>query len=182
MPYIAIPSVNPSVSEKPPVVVKKRKEDIGTPSISQALSGNFEGEKIHKTVIPEQYARETRDNDHDFSEEQLLAIWPEYIEKHAGQVHLYNTLQVSPQLLDNYKVKITVENSVQQDQIRLLKPEIIGFLQRKLRNSKIDVKIELIEAAFEDKMLTDDEKLTAMIKKNPALQKMKSMFNLDFNG
>jgi len=161
--------------------MKIRKEEIGSPSIMQALSGNFKGDDVHKTVIPEKYAQETRDTDHEFSEEQLHAIWPEFIEKYVGQVHLYNTLQVNPQLLDNHKVKIDVENSVQLDQIRLLKPEIIGFLQRKLRNSKIDVKIELQEATFEDKLLTDEQKLTVMMKKNPALQKMKNMFNLDFN-
>jgi hypothetical protein len=147
----------------------------------QALSGNFVGEKSPTTVIPEKYARETRDSDHNFSEEQLLAVWPEFIEKFVDQVHLYNTLRVNPQLLENFKVKIPVENSVQLDQIRLIKPEIIGFLQRRLRNSKIDVIVELVEATFEDKLLTDEQKLTAMMKKNPALQKMKSMFNLDFN-
>jgi hypothetical protein len=176
------PAASIPTSEKAPVIIKKKKDEIGTPSIMQALSGNYNGEQLAKDVIPEQYARNTRDSDHDFSEEQLLTIWPEYTEKYVDQVHLYNTLLVKPQLLDNYKVKITVENSVQQDQIRLLKPEIIGFLQRRLRNSKIDVKIELIEATFEDKLLTDEQKLAAMMKKNPVLQKMKSMFNLDFNG
>jgi DNA polymerase-3 subunit gamma/tau len=168
--------------EKAPVVVKKRKDEIGSPSIMQALSGNFKGEEVHKTVVPEKYAQETRDTDHDFTEEQLLAIWPELIEKYAGQIHLCNTLKNKPQLLEHYKVQMTVENSVQLDQIRLIKPEIIGFLQRTLRNSKIDVKIEMNEAVFEDKLLTDEQKLAAMMKKNPALLKMKSMFNLDFNG
>lgn len=155
---------------------------MGSPSIMQALSGNFQGDKVLEKVIPEQYARETRDNDHDFTEGQLQEIWPEYAQKYIGQVHLYNTLKVSPTLHENYKVVLTVENSVQNDQIRILKPEIIGFLQRRLRNSKIDVKIELVEAVFEDKLLTDEQKLGVMIKKNPALLKMKNMFNLDFNG
>lgn len=148
----------------------------------QALSGNYKGEEAHKTVVPEKYAQETRDNDHDFTEEQLLAVWPQLIEKYAGQIHLCNTLKNKPQLLEHHKVRMTVENSVQLDQIRLIKPEIIGFLQRILRNSKIDVRIELNEAVFEDKLLTDEQKLAAMMKKNPALLKMKSMFNLDFNG
>jgi DNA polymerase-3 subunit gamma/tau len=178
------PSANeaPSSVDKAPVVVKKRKDEIGSPSIMQALSGNYKGEEAHKTVVPEKYAQETRDNDHDFTEEQLLAVWPQLIEKYAGQIHLCNTLKNKPQLLEHHKVRMTVENSVQLDQIRLIKPEIIGFLQRILRNSKIDVRIELNEAVFEDKLLTDEQKLAAMMKKNPALLKMKSMFNLDFNG
>lgn len=97
-------------------------------------------------------------------------------------MHLYNTLSVKPILLDNFKIKITVENSVQQDQVRMLKPEMIGFLSRKLRNNKIDVVIEMVEAVHGEKMFTDEQKLQAMMLRNPALKKMKSLFNLDFNG
>jgi hypothetical protein len=65
--------------------------------------------------------------------------------------------------------------------MRLLKPEIIGFLSRKLSNTKIDVEIDLVTVVHEDKLLTDEQKMQAMMKKNPSLQKMKNIFNLDFN-
>jgi DNA polymerase III subunit gamma/tau len=161
--------------------LRKKKEELGTPSISQALSGKFENEVAEKVIIPEYYARETRETDHNFTEEQLLQVWPEFAEKYVTQVHLYNTLSVKPVLLDHFKVKITVENSVQQDQIRMLKPEIIGFLCRKLNNSKIDVNIEMVQSTHDGKMFTDEQKMQAMMMKNPALQKMKNIFNLDFN-
>jgi len=170
------------VSAKPPVVLKKKKENIGTPSISQALSGSFTDTQVEKVVIPEYYTRDTKESDQNFSEELLLMTWPEFAEKYADQVHLYNTLSVKPVLLDNFKVKITVENSVQQDQIRILKPEIIGFLSRRLRNNKIDVVIVMQEGVHEEKMFTNDQKMQAMMKKNPVLKRMKNIFNLDFNG
>jgi len=163
------------------VILKKKKEDLGTPSISQALSGKFENEVAEKLVIPEYYARETRVADHNFNEDQLLQVWPEFAEKYVNQVHLYNTLSIKPVLLDHFKIKINVENSVQQDQIRMLKPEIVGFLCRKLGNSKIDVNIEMVQPTHEGKMLTDEQKMQVMMMKNPVLQKMKNMFNLDFN-
>ena len=167
---------------RPKVVVKKKSDEIGTPSIQQALNGNFKGEQKEKVEIPERYAAETRLIDHEFTEEQLINVWPEFAGKYSDQVHLYNTLSVKPALKENNLVIITVENSVQQDQLRLLKPEIIGFLRSKLINSRIDVKIEMLQAIEEDKLLTDEQKLQAMMKKNPALQKMKNLFNLDFNG
>lgn len=108
-------------------------------------------------------------------------VWPEFAEKYVSQVHLYNTLSAKPELLEHFKIKITVENSVQQDQIRMLKPEIIGFLCRKLNNTKIDVNIEMVQVTHEGKLFTDEQKLQAMMMKNPALQKMKNTFNLDFN-
>jgi hypothetical protein len=174
-------SVASSPVPKTPVIQKKKKEDLNTPSISQALSGNFNNEVAQKAVIPEYYARETRETDHNFTVEQLQDAWIEFAEKYSGQVHLYNTLSVKPILLDQFKIKVNLENSVQQDQIRMLKPEIIGFLCRKLNNSKIDVVIEMVQPNHEGKMFTDEQKMQAMLIKNPAFQKMKNTFNLDFN-
>jgi len=133
-------------------------------------------------MIPEYYARQTREADHNFTQEQLIEVWPEFSEKYSSQVHLYNTLSVKPELLDHFNIRITVENSVQQDQLRMLKPEIIGFLIDRLKNTKIDVVIELVQTSNEGKLFTDEQKLQAMINKNPSLQKMKAIFNLDFNG
>jgi DNA polymerase III subunit gamma/tau len=79
-------------------------------------------------------------------------------------------------------VVVSVENSVQQDKIRLMKPEIIGFLRRTLLNASIDVRVDLQKNENETKVLTDDQKIKAMIQKNPALGLMKNKFNLDFSG
>jgi DNA polymerase III subunit gamma/tau len=112
----------------------------------------------------------------------LQAAWDEYAKKYIDQGHLYNTLSTTkPELLNSFNVKVNVANSVQLDQMRLLKPEIIGFLCRILRNTKIDVDIDLVTVVLEDKLLTDEQKLQAMMKKNPSLQRMRNIFNLDFN-
>ena len=50
-----------------------------------------------------------------------------------------------------------------------------------MKNSGIDVKIELNRSKSDKKILTDEQKMQAMIKKNPALQMFKNKFNLDFN-
>lgn len=135
-----------------------------------------------QVAIPDNYSRETNVIDKDFSLEQLLDAWSEYAKKYIDQGHLYNTLLTTkPELRNNFDVWVKVANSVQQDQMRLLKPEIIGFLSRKLCNTKIDVSIDLVTVIHEDKLLTDEQKLQAMMKKNPSLQKMKNLFNLDFN-
>ncbi len=163
------------------MILKKRKDEIGTPSIMQALSGITQQDKSTLPNTEEKKDIEKQVVNQDFTIDQLLEIWPKFIAKYKDQTHLYNTLKADPNLKNDYRVIIQVENSVQQDQIRLLKPEIIGFLQRHLRNSLIDVDIEMIEAVYDNKLLTDDQKLINMMKKNLSLQKMKNMFNLDFN-
>lgn len=112
----------------------------------------------------------------------MHTIWPQLIEKYIEQVHLYNSLNTNPELIKNNVVKISVENSVLQDKVRFIKPEIIGYLRRSLKNTTIDVKVELIKSTNESKALTDEQKMKAMLQKNPALGLFKNKFNLDFNG
>lgn len=161
--------------------MRKKSAELGTPSISQALSGNFKTEEVAKPIAHEANAKEVQNKEKPFTQEQLNQIWSEFADKYTEQVHLYNTLTSELELQDNYLIKITVENSVQQDQIRQLKPEILGFLRRGLSNSKIDVIVELNRAKNEHKILTEEQKMQAMMKKNPALALMKNKFNLDFN-
>jgi DNA polymerase-3 subunit gamma/tau len=183
----SLPNTTSSVvSPKAPVaepksIVKKKLTDLGTPSISQALAGNFIEQKKEEQKIPEKYAQEVKKIDHHFTIDELTTLWPRFAEKYAEQVHLFNTLSLNPQLVADNIVKFEVENSVQEDQFRSLKPEIIGFLRRGLNNSTIDVHIEIVKSSTESKILTDDQRLKSMLQKNPALLLFKSKFNLDFN-
>ena len=146
------------------------------------MSGNFKEEKKEEVVVPKKYAEETKQVDEPFTDKELHAVWPKLTKRYQDQIHLYNCLSSMPELLDRNLVKISVENSVLQDKVRLIKPEIIGFLRRELKNSTIDVKVELLKATNDSRVLTDEQKMKAMIQKNPALSLLKNKFNLDFNG
>lgn len=165
------------------MVIKKRADEIGTPSILQALAGKTATEKQPEPTKPELISHVSEKSiDLPFNLEKIHAIWPEFAKNYTDQVHLYNTLLSLPVLELPNTVVISVENSVQQDKIRLMKHEIIGFLRRNLQNSTIDVRVDLIKNENETKILTDEQKIKAMIQKNPALGLLKNKFNLDFNG
>lgn len=146
----------------------------------QALQGNFKEEEETKVTVPEKYAQTTRKSNHHFTDDELKKVWAEFAKRYSDQSHLHDALSAPPQLLDNYVVKMNVTNSVQLDRVKLLKPELIGFLRKELKNSQIDVKIVMNKNLQQKKLLTEEQKLQAMMKKNPALRKMKQMFNLDF--
>lgn len=129
-------------------------------------------EKEHSTVSPTE--------DKPFSIGDIEKIWPQFISRFEDQPHLYKTLETIPKLKDQLVI-IEVENSVQQEKIRSLKPSIIGFLRRNLQNSKIDVEVILNKKLNENKALTEEQKLKMMIQKNPDLMLFKNKFNLDFN-
>lgn len=155
---------------------------MSTPSIRQALNRKAEPdpkpeEKKSDSSLPE-YPTSNR----PFTQEQLDTTWQLFAPRYKEEVHLYNTLLNQLKKIDNQIVQISVDNSVQYDQIRSLKPEIIGFLHRELQNEQIDLQIELVKSTFENKVLTEDQKLQSMISRNPYLMKMKGKFNLDFHG
>jgi DNA polymerase-3 subunit gamma/tau len=129
-------------------------------------------EKEHKTANPT--------TDKPFSVDDIEKIWPQFISRFEDQPHLYKTLETIPKLKGQLVI-IEVENSVQQEKIRTLKPSIIGFLSRNLQNSKIDIEVILNKKLNENKALTEEQKLKMMIKKNPNLMLFKNKFNLDFN-
>ncbi len=172
-------------SERPKNIITKKAKDLATPSISKALSGETKSEEAKKNTSEDNGVVAEPDsklNNH-FTENELHSLWPVFIERYADQVHLYNTLKALPILENDYLVVISVENSVLQEKTRLLKPEIIGYLRRELKNDLIDVRVDLEEREeSEVKIITDEQKLKAMMQKNPTLLLFKNKFNLDYSG
>lgn len=153
---------------------------MGTPSILQALNGKVKDEISNVQQPEKENSTAHPTTDKPFSTEDIEKIWPQFITRFNDQPHLYKTLETIPKL-KGQMVVIEVENSVQQEKIRSLKPSIIGFLSRNLQNSKIDVEVILNKKLNENKALTDEQKLKMMIQKNPNLMLFKNKFNLDFN-
>jgi hypothetical protein len=73
-----------------------------------------------------------------------------------------------------------VDNQIQVDYITPLLNELISFLRNSLKNHNITVKIELTDNPVEDvKFLNGKDKFEVMSKKNPELNTLKNLFNLD---
>ena len=73
-----------------------------------------------------------------------------------------------------------VDNQIQVDYITPLLNELISFLRNSLKNHNITVQIEQTEHPVEDvKFLNGKDKFEVMAKKNPELNNLKNLFNLD---
>lgn len=170
---------------KPKVVIRRRASEISTPSILKAMQAQADEIPVSenepsKLPVNEQVVNNSVDQ--PFTLEKLHEVWPQMIEKYAEQTHLYISLQNLPILEPNCLVVINVENSVQHFKISQMKHELVGYLQRTLNNSLIDIRVDVSRAESENKILTDEQKLKDMVQKNPVLQIFRSKFNLDFNG
>jgi len=73
-----------------------------------------------------------------------------------------------------------VSNSIQEMEIRLVKPELVSWLKKELRNSGIEMTTLLEKVESERMIFSDSEKMQMMMQKNPLLYELKQKFNLDF--
>ena len=155
-----------------------------TPSIKAALNVNAQQKqedesKKEDVAVVELY--DQPDEFHVFTEEQLQAKWKEFADSMVEQPTLVATLSHFPELKENCHLLFPIENSVQEDAIRHVKPRLLGYLRRELHNSTIDLSTYRTELAVTRRAYTDTDKLNAMAEKNPQLMELKKRFNLDFD-
>jgi len=150
-----------------------------TPSIKDALAGN----STEKKVVQEEQGTIYNENGYfnePFTSEQLAAKWNEFLGQIADRPNLLSTLSNVPELTGGNKLILKIGNSIQEEDVRQIKPELISWLRKELRNSGIELTTRLEKTESERTFYSDSEKLQMMIQKNPELYELKRIFNLDF--
>jgi len=167
--------------EKPSAIKTIRRVGSSfTPSIKDALAGKV----VEKSIIDE-IAKAAYNEYEDFSEpftaEQLSTKWNEYLDFIADRPNLVSTLANVPEILEDNKLLLKIGNSAQEEDVRQIKPELMNFLRKELRNSGIELTTSIEKIESERTHLTDQEKLQILIQKNPELIELAQKFNLGFN-
>ena len=91
-----------------------------------------------------------------------------------------STLSRIPEIKKDYRLELEIENTVQENLINSIKPELVSWLRRELKNSKIQLALILTEKESEKVIYTDVERYRELIKKNPNLAVLKQKLKLDF--
>jgi DNA polymerase-3 subunit gamma/tau len=151
-----------------------------TPSIKDALAGNVaekKAQEIEQKTIFSQY-QEVRSE--PFSTEELATKWNEFLDQIADRPNLLSTLSVVPELTEGNILLLRIGNSVQEEEVRIIKPELVSWLRNELRNDGIELNTKYEKVETERVIFSDSEKLQMMMQKNPELYELKQKFNLDF--
>ena len=149
-----------------------------SPSIKDALSGKSDKEKISAVERHEAYTQVSEVR--NFTVEALALKWNEFLLRIEDRPNLQSTLSKVPRLEADYKLVLEIDNSVQDDLIGLIKPELVAWLRKELRNSGIQLITQITETEKEKIIYTDSEKYVEMLKINPSLELLKQRFKLDF--
>ncbi|WP_299580226.1 hypothetical protein [uncultured Sunxiuqinia sp.] len=172
------------VEPQPPVKVptKRRIKRHGsgyTPSIKDALSGKMTEEGEEDATEKLKYYTGEQLEEH-FTEEQFKVKWQEYLLKLEDRPNLKATLSRPIKINKDYKLNLPIDNSVQLEEINKIKPDLVSWLRRELRNTRIELITDIVVQETEYKPYSETEKLAEMVKKNPTLALLKQRFNLDF--
>lgn len=160
--------------------VKRLSRRVAGPSVKDALAGKFKEDKLSAS---EQHQIYTKANEsEDFNAEQLKQKWEQFLQRLNKRPNLKSTLSRIPELKADYQLYLEIENTVQENLINGIKPELVSFLRKELRNSNINLTLKITKQAKGKIIYTDSEKFDELVKKNPSLQILKQKFKLDFGG
>jgi hypothetical protein len=169
---------NPSTKPvaKPKRIVRK----IATPSIKMALKGEFKGDKKLLSAKEQHQLYSKADEVEPFTKEQLEEKWQAFMPRLEDSPNLKSTLSRVPKLEEDYSLLLEIDNTIQNDIIATIKPELVSFLRKELRNSKIVINTVVTDIVREKVIYTDIEKYQEMASKNPNLALLKRSLNLEF--
>ncbi|MBN2347196.1 MAG: DNA polymerase III subunit gamma/tau [Bacteroidales bacterium] len=185
-------------SEKEPekqTLVRENSEDekysATTSSIKNALK-NLQKPQVQEIPNAEIISDEDSDIVEDqeaneiVDEKKLIDLWGDYTESlKEKSPRMYSTLKRQfPKIDQDNTIKIEIQNNAQLEDFKTkVKPEMLSFLRKELKNNAISIS-EVISEKSEDltnkRYFTEEDKLKRMVEKNPALNNLKQHFNLDF--
>ena len=79
-----------------------------------------------------------------------------------------------------FELIFSVANKMNQVEMISEMERLLPFLRNALNNQSITIKLEVTEKIREESVLSPNEKYQYLLKINPALEKLRTTFDLDF--
>ena len=174
-------------SESPVKKVSEKEEE--SLKIVSEPSGKLNQSHLSIKKIIEQDKRKKEEQntknspEETYSNEHLKMYWQQfaYIMKEKGMETFYQALVKREALfISEDKYSLELDNNVQLDYIQPLLAEFTDFLRSNLKNHNLSIELILTDNPLKDiKYVTGKDKFAAMAIKNPNLNTLKNIFNLD---
>ena len=114
-----------------------------------------------------------------FDNDSLVREWDNYAATIDKKVYLKNTMiNCKPTLQENYYFEVAVHNPGQQEELINNAIHILPFLRQHLNNSRIQMRVRIVEGNEKHLAYTSTEKLELLMKINPTLGRVRDEFNL----
>lgn len=173
------PIANPESATSEGKRTLRRRTTKTTGIIQQALHPQQEAEEAEVRAIT--YGLEEKLNN-PINQSELNEIWRGFVRKLASRPALQSAMMKTPGIKNEHCLILEVSSKIAEEEISKIKPDLLGYLKRHLRNSYLELQTIVIEAdEIEGKPMTESEIFLEMMKKNPNLQKLISLLELEMN-
>ncbi len=121
------------------------------------------------------------DAQYEITQQNFEAIWMEYmVSIQESSPSLYATLTKNKPVLRDNIIDITIDNKVQETEIKQKKGDILDFIRKKTSNYSLQLETQVIASeAVSDIAYTDTDKFKKMAEKNPEIIKLKDNLSLE---
>ena len=165
----SVPAPPPSTSPNP---VRRTARPMG-------ISMKESGVEKPKQQTVQQATTNVKEVVTPFDNDSLVREWDNYAATIDKKVYLKNTMiNCKPTLQENYYFEVAVHNPGQQEELINNAIHILPFLRQHLTNSRIQMRVRIVEGNEKHLAYTSTEKLELLMKINPTLGRLRDEFNL----
>ncbi len=176
-----------NLAENYPATKQEEKENQENPTIQTKIpvSSGFSLSSLKKKKeLLEQHQAEDEAEIHmvnEFSEKELIETWDAYanqLEKKGKQI-LSSILHNAKPKLEGVKITAEVVNDTTKNELQEHKSQLLQYLKKKLKNTSIELEIEVNTSIVIERDLTPLEKYKEMIKVNPLVKELQEKLDLE---
>jgi len=155
-----------------PVFKRPGSISISTSNTVATPQANYNEEKVVEKVIQHT----------PFTIEDLEKAWQQYGKTIPEQGRITSfILNTRPVLISDTTFELTVSNILQEKELIRLQPDIVNFIQLKLRNSGIKMTLKIAAESEVQRANTPEDRYRIMADQNPALDKLKNALGLEID-
>ena len=166
--------------------ISEKKEPLQEENIKHEVSGfSLSSIAVKKAAKKNNRPRDKKENlpKDSFDKESLLKFWNEYSEyiKVEGKKNISSIMKMNqPVLISQSTISFDVANEMNKVEMTREMKYLIPFISEKLNHFGIKVEIVIKKKNQEDSIYSPQEKYQYLLKINPALDKLRKKFDLDF--
>lgn len=172
------PGQTPSSATKP----IKETPSLSGLNLGNLMTGKKPEVKNQNNENEEEVPGESFGNEH-VAISDVLRVWPKMISTLTNELPLLqHTLASKDPDFSDSTIYISIENTLQDEEVFRNKAEITRFLRKELKNDSIRIETVMVEIATENRRpYTDNEKFDYLAAKAPALKIMKDQLGLELD-
>jgi DNA polymerase-3 subunit gamma/tau len=116
-----------------------------------------------------------------FTEDAFLNAWNDFIvlTESKREMNLASILSLDKPRLNNTSIHLTFPNETNKIELERESFEVLNYLRKRLKNYSISFNIEINEVLQKKYAYTPKEKYEKFIDKNPSLELLRNLFDLD---